>query len=103
MDITNENIILLISILLFVSIIASKTSGKIGIPSLVLFLAVGILAGSEGIGNIEFDDPLSAQLIGIVALTLILFSGGLDTKWESIKQVTKQGIALSTLILHFCI
>ncbi|CAN5555597.1 potassium/proton antiporter [soil metagenome] len=101
MDITNENIILLISILLFVSILASKTSGKIGIPSLVLFLAVGILAGSEGIGNIEFDDPLKAQIIGIVALTLILFSGGLDTRWENIKPVTLQGVSLSTIGVFF--
>lgn len=101
MDITVENIILLVSVLLFISIIASKTSGKIGIPSLVLFLVIGIMAGSEGIGKIEFEDFQAAQFMGIMALTLILFSGGLDTKWESIKPITKNGISLATLGVLF--
>jgi cell volume regulation protein A len=92
-----ENILLLGSVLLFVSIVASKTSFKIGIPTLILFLIVGMLAGSEGLGGIYFDDPKLAQFLGVVALTFILFSGGLDTKWESVKPVFKNGIALSSL------
>lgn len=97
MSLTIENILLIGSVLLFLSIIAGKTSYKFGVPTLVLFLLVGILAGSEGIGGIHFDNPKQAQFIGIVSLNFILFSGGLDTNWNTIKPVLWQGISLSTL------
>jgi potassium/hydrogen antiporter len=97
MNITIENILLIGSILLLVSIIAGKTSYKFGVPTLLLFLAIGMLAGSDGPGGIHFDDPKIAQFIGIVSLNFILFSGGLDTNWASIKPVLRQGIVLSTL------
>lgn len=97
MIITTENILLIGSLLLLISIFAGKTSYKFGVPTLVLFLLIGILAGSEGIGKIDFNDPQLAQFIGIVALNFILFSGGLDTSWKSIKPVMWQGISLSTL------
>ncbi len=97
MEITTENVLLIGSLLLFISIIAGKTSYKFGVPTLVLFLMVGILAGSEGIAKINFDDPQLAQFIGIVSLNFILFSGGLDTSWKTIKPVMWQGISLSTL------
>jgi cell volume regulation protein A len=58
---------------------------------------VGILAGSEGIGGIHFDNTSVAQFIGITALNFILFSGGLDTNWQSIKPILWRGVALSTL------
>lgn len=93
---TVENILFISSILLFVSIFASKILYKIGVPTLILFLVVGMLAGSDGIGKIYFYDPKIAQFIGTVALSFILFSGGLDTKFEVIKPVLKQGIILST-------
>ena len=97
MPFTAENILLLCSVLLILSIVASKTSYRLGVPALLMFLALGMLAGSEGIGNIHFDDPRLAQFIGMVALNFILFSGGLDTKWESIKPVIREGFTLSTL------
>lgn len=97
MQITTENILLISSALLILSILASKTAGKAGIPVLLLFLGVGMLAGSDGIGKISFDDPSLAQFMGIVSLTYILFSGGLDTKWNSIKPVLGPGLVLSTL------
>lgn len=97
MTLSTENILLLGSILLLISIIAGKAFDKIGIPTLILFLAIGMLAGSEGLGGIYFDDPKTAQFIGVVALNFILFSGGLDTKWESIQPVLSRGIILSTL------
>ena len=97
MSLSTENILLLGSILLLVSILASKTSFRFGIPTLILFLIVGMLAGSEGLGGIYFNDPKTAQFLGVIALTFILFSGGLDTKWESVKPVLKSGIALSTI------
>ncbi|MBC6368502.1 potassium/proton antiporter [Algoriphagus sp. AK58] len=97
MLITPENIILVSSILLILSIIASKTAGRAGIPVLLLFLGVGMLAGTDGIGKINFEDPFAAQFLGVIALTYILFSGGLDTKWESIRPVLGPGMVLSTL------
>ncbi|GAA5034196.1 K+/H+ antiporter [Marivirga lumbricoides] len=97
MDLSIENILLVGSFLLFISIIVGKTSYKFGVPTLILFLIIGMLAGSEGIGKINFDDPQLAQFIGIVALNFILFSGGLDTNWSTIKPVLWQGITLSTV------
>lgn len=94
---TTENILLLGSILLFVSIVAGKTGYRLGVPTLILFLVIGMLAGTEGFGKIHFDEPSNAQFIGLVALNLILFSGGLDTRWESVKPVLWKGISLSTL------
>lgn len=97
MTLTTENILLIGSILLFISLIAGKTSYKFGVPVLILFLGIGMLAGSDGIGGIYFDNPKIAQFIGIVALNFILFSGGLDTGWQTVKPVLWQGITLSTL------
>ncbi|MFD0976339.1 potassium/proton antiporter [Salinimicrobium gaetbulicola] len=97
MNITTENILLIGSLLLLISILAGKTSYKFGVPTLILFLSVGMLAGSEGLGGIHFDDPRLAQFVGIVSLNFILFSGGLDTNWKSIKPVLWHGISLSTL------
>jgi cell volume regulation protein A len=97
MNLTIENILLVGSLLLFVSIIVGKTSYKFGVPTLLLFLAIGMLAGSDGIGGIHFDNPQIAQFIGIVALNFILFSGGLDTNWTSVKPILKEGLVLSTL------
>jgi cell volume regulation protein A len=97
MNLTIENILLIGSLLLLLSIIVGKTSYKFGVPTLLLFLAIGMLAGSDGIGGIHFDNPKVAQFIGIVSLNFILFSGGLDTNWSSVKPVLREGIALSTL------
>ena len=96
MTVTTDNILLVGAILLLLCILASKTTGKFGVPSLIIFLIVGMLAGSDGIGRIQFNDPNLAQSIGTIALTFILFSGGLETKWESIKPVVWQGALLSS-------
>lgn len=97
MTLTIENILLIGSLLLFISIIAGKTSYKFGVPTLVLFLGIGMLAGEDGIGGIAFDDPHISQLIGVISLNFILFSGGLDTDWKAVKPVLKEGISLSTV------
>jgi potassium/hydrogen antiporter len=96
MSLNIENILLIGSILLLVSIVAGKTSYKFGVPTLILFLAIGMIAGADGLG-INFDDPKIAQFIGIVSLNFILFSGGLDTDWLTIKPVLWQGVSLSSL------
>jgi potassium/hydrogen antiporter len=97
MNLTLENILLIGSVLLGLSIIAGKTSFRLGVPTLILFVFIGMLAGSEGIGKINFDDPAVARFIGIVALNFILFSGGLETRWEVIKPVVWHGLTLSTV------
>jgi cell volume regulation protein A len=97
MNLTTENILLVGSLLLFISVMAGKTTYRFGVPTLILFLGIGMLAGSEGVGGIHFNDPKIAQFIGIVSLNFILFSGGLDTHWPSVKPILWEGISLSTL------
>jgi potassium/hydrogen antiporter len=95
------NILLIGSVLLLISVIAGKTIRRLGVPTLIFFLVVGILAGSEGVGGIHFDNTGFAQFIGIIALNFILFSGGLDTDYKSIRPVLWKGIALSTIGVFF--
>ncbi len=92
-----EYYLLGVAVLLLLSIISSKASSRLGLPTLLLFLVIGMLAGSEGPGGIYFDDPRLAQSLGVIALIFILFSGGLDTKWNEIRPVLLRGILLSTL------
>ncbi len=82
---------------MLLSIIASKASDKIGVPSLLLFLFIGMLAGSDGLGGINFYDPYLAQGLGVVALSYILFSGGLDTEWARVRPTLWNALSLSTL------
>ncbi len=91
-----ENILLIGSILIFFSILISKTGYKFGIPTLLLFLLVGMFFGSDGLG-IQFHSASDAQFIGMIALSIILFSGGMDTKVREIKPVLFPGILLSTI------
>ena len=72
-------------------------SGCAGLPALILFLLICILAGSEGLGGIEFDDAHLAQSLGLVALAYILFSAGLDTDWRGVRPILGPGVALSTI------
>ncbi|MFA5115829.1 MAG: cation:proton antiporter, partial [Candidatus Omnitrophota bacterium] len=96
-NISFEYLLLGGSILLLFSIVASKISDRFGVPALLLFLAIGMLAGSEGLGGIYFDDPWLAKSIGVVALIFIIFSGGLDTNWKDTKPIVWPGVVLSTL------
>ncbi len=96
MILDTENIVLIGSILLFASIIASKFSSKLGTPTLLLFLVVGMFFGVDGVG-IQFDSPTITQFIGMLALSIILFSGGMDTKTSDIKPIAAEGITLATL------
>lgn len=94
--ITAENILLVGSVLIFTSILISKTGYRFGIPTLLLFLLLGMAFGSDGLG-IQFNSASDAQFIGMMALSIILFSGGMDTRYSDIKPVLKQGILLSTV------
>lgn len=93
---TAENILLIGSILLFVSIVVGKTGYRFGVPALLLFLLVGMLFGSDGLG-LQFHNAKIAQFIGMVALSVILFSGGMDTKFKEIRPILSPGIVLSTV------
>jgi cell volume regulation protein A len=90
-------IFIVFSTLVILSIYTIKLSNRFGIPSLVLFLAIGMLAGSDGLGGITFDNPPLVRSLGITALALILFSGGLDTEWSAIRPIMWQGVSLSTI------
>ena len=96
MDIYVEPFLLFCAILLLVSLFASKAGTRFGVPILLLFLGVGMIFGSSGIG-FEFENYNMSQAIGTLALCIILFSGGLDTKYEDIKPVAAQGIVLATV------
>jgi len=92
---TAENILMIGSILIFSSILISKTGYRFGIPTLLLFLIVGMCFGSDGLG-LQFNSASDAQFIGMMALSIILFSGGMDTKYNEIKPILTPGIILST-------
>ncbi|NLB27140.1 MAG: potassium/proton antiporter, partial [Bacteroidales bacterium] len=96
MNLQIEVVLLGVSVLFFLSILAGKASSKFGVPALLLFLAVGMLFGSDGIG-IHFENIQIANSIGTVALCIILYSGGLDTNISEIRPVIKQGVILATL------
>lgn len=95
--ITIELALFIAAVLLLISVTASKISDRIGVPALLIFLAIGMLAGSDGPGGIYFDNALVAQYVGVIALALILFSGGLDTDWSSIRPVLGAGVTLALL------
>jgi len=88
---------LVIAVMLVLSVAASKFSDRFGVPALLIFLVIGMLAGSEGLGGIYFDDASAAQAVGLFALAIILFSGGLDTDFQSIRYVLKESLTLATL------
>ncbi len=92
-----EQLLLVIAILLLASILTSKISSRFGIPALLLFLAIGMLAGSEGLGRIYFNNAEQARTIGVVALAFILFAGGLDTQWTTVRPALKGALSLATL------
>ncbi|MDW8327836.1 MAG: potassium/proton antiporter [Anaerolineales bacterium] len=92
-----EVVLLIASVLALVSILASKVSRLLGVPALLLFIVIGMVAGSDGPGGIYFDDARLAQALGVTALALILFSGGLDTQWAPVRPVWRSGLSLATL------
>lgn len=91
-----EMILLVVSIILILSIFAGKAGYRFGLPALLLFLGVGMLFGSDGLG-IQFDNPQLTQFIGTLALSIILFSGGMDTKLSEVRPIASQGVVLATI------
>jgi len=91
-----QTVLLFMAVLIFISILVGRIGNKLGIPALLLFLGVGMVFGSDGFG-IKFDNMDMAEAIGTVALCIILFSGGMNTKFKDIKPIIGQGITLATI------
>ena len=89
--------IFLAGVLLLLGVLSSKFSARLGVPVLVVFLALGMLAGSEGIGRIPFENYALANSVGGAALAVILFDGGLRTSWSAIRLVWRPALALATV------
>ena len=96
MEITPGNIMLVSAVLLLFSVLAGKAGSRYGMPALLAFLGIGMLAGADGFG-IQFDSAATAEFIGMVSLCIILFSGGLDTSYRQIKPVLAPGVVLATV------
>ncbi len=96
MDFLNT-VVLVAALLLFGSILLSSVSTRVGAPLLLVFLLVGMLAGKEGPGQIEFDDIGLAYVIGTVALAIILLDGGMRTRTESFRVGLRPALSLATL------
>ena len=94
--ITSENILLVGAMLLVAGVMIGKSSYRFGLPLLLIFLLVGMGFGVDGAG-IRFSDMHSAQFIGMVALCIILFTGGMGTKLSAIRPVLGPGLVLSTV------
>jgi cell volume regulation protein A len=90
-------ILLLVGAILAASIVVALGASRTGVPSLVAFLALGMLLGSDGIGGIEFDDAELARTVGTIGLAAILFEGGLSTSWRRLRQVAVPAALLSTI------
>lgn len=97
MTVEIEYLLLILALLLLAAVAASKASSRFGVPSLLLFLGIGMLLGADGPGGIYFDDATLAQHVGTVALAFILFSGGLDTDWKAIRPVLGTGLLLANV------
>ena len=93
---TSGNIIFIGSILIFCSILITKAGGRFGMPTLLLFLLAGMLFGCDGLG-ISFNNVAQAQFVGMVALCVILFTGGVETRLDEIRPVLGPGLTLSTV------
>ena len=95
-SLSSENILLAGSTLLIAGVLIGKMSYRIGLPLLLIFLLVGMGFGTDGLG-IQFSDMHTAQFIGMIALCIILFSGGMSTKFSTIKPIIAPGLILSTV------
>lgn len=91
-----DSILLIAAILILISIAFARLSENLGVPTLLLFLGIGMLTGSEGPGGLYFDDAGLAQSIGVIALVIILFAGGIDTNWAQVRPVIPEAAGLAT-------
>ena len=93
-DISGENVVLVGALLLFVAVMAGKVAYRFGAPALLLFLGVGMLFGLNFISYRSVD---MTQFVGMIALCIILFTGGMDTSFQEIKPIIGPGVVLATV------
>jgi cell volume regulation protein A len=96
-NVDEGTILLLVGAILTASIVVALGASRTGVPSLVAFLALGMLLGSDGPGNIDFDDAELARTVGVIGLAAILYEGGLSTSWRRLRQVVVPAALLSTV------
>lgn len=97
MPLTAPEVALLgVGLLLLLTVLAGTLSSRFGLPALIGFLALGMLAGEDGPGGLMLNDYLFAQFIGVICLVFILFSGGLDTPWKNVRKVAIPALVLAT-------
>lgn len=87
---------LIVAVLLFFSVLVGKAGSRYGMPALLAFLGIGMVAGADGFG-LQFDSAEAAEFIGMISLCIILFSGGLDTDFRKIRPVLAPGLVLATV------
>ena len=92
-----EIALLALGVLLLTTVLAGTLSSRFGLPALIGFLGLGMLAGVDGPGGIAFDNYLLTQGVGIACLIFILFSGGLDTDWRDVRRVAGPALLLATV------
>lgn len=92
-----ELILFGVGLLLILTVMAGSVSSRFGLPALIGFIALGMMAGSDGAGGIRFSDYALAQNVGIVCLVVILFSGGLDTDWRLVRTASVPALVLATI------
>jgi potassium/hydrogen antiporter len=90
-------LLLLVGLVLAAALVVAIGASRAGVPSLVAFLGLGMLLGSDGIGGIEFDDPMIARRVGVAGLAAILFEGGLSTSWRRLREIAGAALSLSTI------
>ena len=95
-SILSEDLLLLVSVLIFAAVLVAKAGSRLGAPSLLLFLILGMIIGPDVLG-VHFDDLHLAESIGHMAMSIILFTAGLETSFKATKPVFRQGLMLSTV------
>lgn len=88
--------LLVIGTLLLTTVIAGTLTSRFGLPALIGFLGLGMLAGVDGPGGMRFDDYVLTQGVGVACLIFILFSGGMDTRWTSVRPMVRPALVLAT-------
>ncbi|WP_226675669.1 potassium/proton antiporter [Mesobacillus jeotgali] len=96
-NISTDSFIMLLAFLLIVGVLTTRFSTRLGVPSLILFILVGMVMGSDVLGIVYFDNASLTQKIGVIALIIILFEGGLQTNWKDVRPVIVPSLSLATI------
>ncbi|MFD3511855.1 potassium/proton antiporter [Streptomyces sp. NPDC058657] len=92
-----NELLLICAVVLLVAVAAVRLSSRSGLPSLLIYLGIGIALGQDGIGKVAFNNAELTQVIGYAALVVILAEGGLGTKWKEVKPALPAAVVMSTV------